>query len=223
MAAVGAELASGGPGGPLAAESLANVLAVHLIRHVLVPRSPARGRDGTLPRGRLRAVVENLFSNGITVGAHVDTHVDAHVDIEHLFDAADIPDDEEFDIDFHELLAGNRLIAHIWGTEDVQDVRPDLDDDQAWQVLQTLERQLNSEYGISWQTIEDTAEELYGPRPERRWHGRIDVSITDTDGYGQGEVINCLRDMAAALAKGMPAIKASADEGSVRLGEEPRP
>src|SRR5262249_58437240 len=30
MTAVGAELASGGPGGPLAAESLANVLAVHL-------------------------------------------------------------------------------------------------------------------------------------------------------------------------------------------------
>jgi AraC family transcriptional regulator len=60
MAAVGAELASGGPGGPLAAESLANVLAVHLLRHVLAPRSPARGRDGTLPWGRLRAVVEYI-------------------------------------------------------------------------------------------------------------------------------------------------------------------
>src|SRR5262249_1751867 len=39
---------------------LANVLAVHLIRHVLAPRSPARGRDGTLPRRRLRAVVEYI-------------------------------------------------------------------------------------------------------------------------------------------------------------------
>ena len=57
MAAVGAELASGGPGGPLAAESLANVVAVHLLRHVVAPRRPERGRDGTLPRGRLRAVV----------------------------------------------------------------------------------------------------------------------------------------------------------------------
>src|SRR5262249_24088410 len=27
---------------------------------VLTPRSPARGRDGTLPRGRLRAVVEYI-------------------------------------------------------------------------------------------------------------------------------------------------------------------
>ena len=43
MAAVGAELASSGPGGPLAAESLANVLAVHLTRHVLAPRQPERG------------------------------------------------------------------------------------------------------------------------------------------------------------------------------------
>ena len=33
-------------------------MAVHLIRHVLAPHPPERGQDGTLPRGRLRAVVE---------------------------------------------------------------------------------------------------------------------------------------------------------------------
>jgi AraC family transcriptional regulator len=60
MAAVGAELASGGPGGPLAAESLANVLAVHLLRHISAPRRLERGRDGALPRGRLRAVLEYI-------------------------------------------------------------------------------------------------------------------------------------------------------------------
>jgi AraC family transcriptional regulator len=60
MRAVDAELTCGGVGGPLAAESLANVLAVHLIRHVVAPRRPARGRDGVLPRGRLRAVVEYI-------------------------------------------------------------------------------------------------------------------------------------------------------------------
>jgi AraC family transcriptional regulator len=58
MAAVDAELTTGGAGGSLAAESLANVLAVHLIRHLSAPRRRERGRDGTLPRGRLRAVVE---------------------------------------------------------------------------------------------------------------------------------------------------------------------
>jgi AraC family transcriptional regulator len=66
LGAVDAELTAGGAGGPLAAESLANVLAVQLIRHVLAPRRPARGPDGALPRGRLRAVVE-----------YVEAHLDA--------------------------------------------------------------------------------------------------------------------------------------------------
>jgi AraC family transcriptional regulator len=63
---VDAELTAGGAGGRLAAESLANFLAVHLIRHVLAPRRPERGRDGALPRGRLRAVVE-----------YIEDHLDA--------------------------------------------------------------------------------------------------------------------------------------------------
>jgi AraC family transcriptional regulator len=60
MGAVDAELTAGGVGGSLASESLANVLAVHLIRHLLAPRRPERGRDGALPRGRVRAVVEYI-------------------------------------------------------------------------------------------------------------------------------------------------------------------
>ena len=60
MAAVDAELTAGGAGGPLAAESLANVLAVHLIRHVLAPRRSMRRRDGVLPQERLRAVLEYI-------------------------------------------------------------------------------------------------------------------------------------------------------------------
>jgi len=73
MGAVDAELAAGAAGGPLAAESLANVLAVHLLRHVLAPRQPERGRDGTLPRGRLRAVVE-----------YIEEHLDAGSSLEEL-------------------------------------------------------------------------------------------------------------------------------------------
>jgi AraC family transcriptional regulator len=60
MWALDAELTAGGIGGWLAAEALANVLAVHLIRHILAPRQPARGRDGVLPPGRLSAVVEYI-------------------------------------------------------------------------------------------------------------------------------------------------------------------
>jgi AraC family transcriptional regulator len=59
VSAVDAELTAGGAGGgSLASESLANVLAVQLLRHVLAPRQPARGPDGALPQGRLRAVVD---------------------------------------------------------------------------------------------------------------------------------------------------------------------
>jgi AraC family transcriptional regulator len=50
----------------MAADSLANVLAVHLIRHLLAPSRPRRGRDGALPGARLNAVVE-----------YVEEHLDA--------------------------------------------------------------------------------------------------------------------------------------------------
>jgi AraC family transcriptional regulator len=73
MEAVDAELTTGGAGGPLAAESLANVLAVHLLRHVLAEHQPGRGRDGALPRGRLRAVVE-----------YIDLHLDASPTLEQM-------------------------------------------------------------------------------------------------------------------------------------------
>jgi AraC family transcriptional regulator len=66
LEALDAELTAGGTGCPLAAEALANVLAVHLIRRVLAPRRPERGRDGTLPRAKLRAVVE-----------YIEEHLDA--------------------------------------------------------------------------------------------------------------------------------------------------
>jgi AraC family transcriptional regulator len=73
MGAVDAELTTGGAGGPLAAESLANVLAVHLIRHVLAPRRPERGHDGAMPRERLRAVLE-----------YIEEHLDASPTLEQI-------------------------------------------------------------------------------------------------------------------------------------------
>jgi AraC family transcriptional regulator len=60
MQSVNAELMSGGTGGSLAAESLANVLAVYLIRHLSAGSPPIRGRDGKLPQVRLRAIVEYI-------------------------------------------------------------------------------------------------------------------------------------------------------------------
>jgi AraC family transcriptional regulator len=73
MLAVDAELIGGAAGSTLAAEWLANVLAVHLIRHVLAPRQPGRRRDGTLPRGRQRAVIE-----------YIEEHLDAGPSLEQM-------------------------------------------------------------------------------------------------------------------------------------------
>jgi len=62
MEAVGTELTSGA-GGRLAAESLANLLAVHLIRETIKPTTLRRGRDTALPLAKLRAVVEYIEEN----------------------------------------------------------------------------------------------------------------------------------------------------------------
>ena len=61
MLAVNEELmANGAGGGRLAAESLANLLAVHLIRNASGPRPPAGRSDGALPQRKLRAVVDYI-------------------------------------------------------------------------------------------------------------------------------------------------------------------
>jgi AraC family transcriptional regulator len=73
MWAVDAELTAGGAGGRLAAESLANVLAVHLIRHIVAPRQPTCRRYGALPRAKLRAVFE-----------YVEEHLDASPTLEQM-------------------------------------------------------------------------------------------------------------------------------------------
>src|SRR4051812_1017236 len=41
--------------------------------------------------------------------------------------------------DIHQLLPNSRQIAPIWGIEDVQQFRPNLSDDQAWEVLQHVD------------------------------------------------------------------------------------
>ena len=63
MLAVDAELTTGGIGGPIMIESLANVLAIHLIRYLLGPRRLAGRTDGVLPRRKLHTVVEYIMEN----------------------------------------------------------------------------------------------------------------------------------------------------------------
>jgi hypothetical protein len=70
------------------------------------------------------------------------------------------------DIDIHACLAERKQIAAIWSLEDVRHLRPDLSDDQAWEVLQVVEHQHDCDLGITWLTLELTAQLLFGDAPK---------------------------------------------------------
>jgi len=63
--------------------------------------------------------------------------------------------------DIDELLAKRRQIAIIWSVEDVQEVRPDLNDDQAWQVLLACHRHHDCDAGLTWDRIKAFADSLF--------------------------------------------------------------
>ena len=75
-------------------------------------------------------------------------------------------DDCNTAIDVHELLAKRRQIAVIWSIEDVQEVRPDLDEEQAWEVLQYCDKAHNSSIGLNWDSIEIVADDLFPSKTE---------------------------------------------------------
>src|SRR5262249_40848578 len=63
MLALDAELRAGGPGGHLLAESLGNVLAVHLLRRFSASKPTDVHPAGVLPRHKLRAVIEYIHEH----------------------------------------------------------------------------------------------------------------------------------------------------------------
>ncbi len=79
----------------------------------------------------------------------------------------DATDTESFDVNHHvrELLAKHHSIAAIWSTDDVRGVRPQLTEDQAWEVLQQVDRHHDASWGICWITLETVADDLY-PAPD---------------------------------------------------------
>jgi len=73
---------------------------------------------------------------------------------------------ESAEVDVHDLLARRKQIAVIWDVKDVREVRPDLTDEQAWEVLQQTRHQHDATLGINWETLELTAQMLFGDTPE---------------------------------------------------------
>ena len=60
-----------------------------------------------------------------------------------------------------EMLASPDWIGILWGVEDVKDVAPHLSDDQARDVLQTVEQHHDATIGINWDVLETVADMLY--------------------------------------------------------------
>lgn len=52
-------------------------------------------------------------------------------------------------------------LADDWHIEDIQNVRPDLNDDQCADVLENLADSFDANDGINWDVIEAAAESLY--------------------------------------------------------------
>jgi hypothetical protein len=121
--------------------------------------------------------------------------VSANIDLDDIL--SNIPEEDEIDVDIHDLLAENRQIAHVWGTDDVRELRPDLDDDRAWEVLQDVQRQLSSDVGITWDVIQTIAAELY-PQPEGPWQGRIEVSV---ENYTRDAAVEHFEGMARLMER----------------------
>ena len=70
------------------------------------------------------------------------------------------------EIDLHALAARRRQIASLWNVEDVQSIRPDLTEGQAWEVLQSAEKGHDATIGINWEVLECHAEMLFGDAPD---------------------------------------------------------
>lgn len=54
-----------------------------------------------------------------------------------------------------------KTIAIEWGIEDVQNVREDLTDAQAWQVLKAVESRHDAEIGINWDYLAAVADDIF--------------------------------------------------------------
>jgi hypothetical protein len=75
-------------------------------------------------------------------------------------------------IDIDAILAQRRQVAVIWAIEDVQHIRPDLNQDQAWDVLERCRDKHDCEYGFTWDYVRDVADDLFPmPRKSRNRHG----------------------------------------------------
>lgn len=64
--------------------------------------------------------------------------------------------------------ADPKEIAIVWNVDDVKRVRPQLNDEQAWAVLESVAEHHDGEAGISWATLEEHADSLFADGKEQQ-------------------------------------------------------
>ncbi|MBI3867409.1 MAG: hypothetical protein HY299_02675 [Verrucomicrobia bacterium] len=64
-------------------------------------------------------------------------------------------------IDIDDLLEQRKQVAIIWCVEDVQEMRPDLSEDQAFEVLLECKRAHDGEIGFTWTLIQEIASDMF--------------------------------------------------------------
>ncbi len=69
-------------------------------------------------------------------------------------------------LSIHELLASRGQVALNWSVEDVLQVRPDLTEEQALKVLKRVESRHDAKIGITWDTLDWVARDLFGSAPD---------------------------------------------------------
>ena len=79
-------------------------------------------------------------------------------------------------------------IAIIWNIEDVQEVRPDLTDEQALEVLLMAKDKHDAEIGINWDVLRIWADKLF---PERTENATAAVMVFVSDGYARDAQFYC--------------------------------
>ena len=69
-------------------------------------------------------------------------------------------------IDIDAVLAERGQVAVVWSIEDVLGIRPDLNPEQAWDVLTACRDQHDCEWGFTWTFLKDIADDLFPPSAE---------------------------------------------------------
>lgn len=124
---------------------------------------------------------------------------------------------DETELDLHELLREHQMIGHFYTVDDVQHLKPHLNEHQAWQVLQAIDTsvKLAPEYGMSWDGIRDTADAMFPP--STAYTGNVTVSI-DTDKVLSQEDANQLyAEIAADISQRHRYVKAHYDRTSTHM------